>query len=401
MDENVSLDAPAQAGRRVALLKFLAGFVGWFLVTLPAVRFTDFFFGAYVPLNLSVAAALLLFKRTRLVGSGMAAAMAVNFLVSSILGTVMSPRDLAPVILPSVYQNRWNFNRHYVSKDLAPGAFSECASSSTVVSDRIAFESWHLGYPEIHLMNADGSGDVNLSSRPGEDAHPAWSPDGRQIAFTAFQGANVDIFVMAADGSGRKRLTEDPGMDMTPAWSPDGRQIAFFSNRDGNVEIYTMNADGSDQTNLTHDPGEDYEPAWSPDGGQIAFNSNRDEQDVEFPADTGVYVMNADGTGVKRLTGLSMTGLRPAWSPNGKCIVYQSGVSFQDWIMLVKMDGSEPVRLVHGGISPQWSPDGRQLVYSVVHGEWNQEIYTLDLDTLKTERLTNNRDNDTNPTWKP
>lgn len=411
MDQNDSLDVPARPGSeapsgllRKPWLKFLLGFLGWFLLTLPAVRFTDFFFGAYVPVNFVVLAVLLVWKPTRLAGAGMAAAIAVNFLISSLLGTVMSPRDLAPVIYPGVVQNRWNFTNHYVSKNIPPGTISGCiagAVSADQPPGRIAFETWRFGYPEIHLMNADGSGRKDLTGEPEQDAHPAWSPDGKQIAFTSFRDTRIDIYLMNADGSGRKRLTDDPAWDVSPTWSPDGKKIAFASNRDGNFEIFTMNPDGSAQTNLTRNPASDSEPAWSPDGKQIAFSSDRDKPGVAFPNDTGIFVMSADGTGAKRFGGSSMPGIRPAWSPNGKCILYQTGASLTDWIMLADVDGSEPVKLVHAGAYPSWSPDGRWLAYTVAKGEWNQEIHTLDLDTLQATRLTHDSNNDTDPAWEP
>jgi Tol biopolymer transport system component len=154
-----------------------------------------------------------------------------------------------------------------------------------------------------YLVSTDGSGARRLPYIP---LTAVWSPGGRRIAFVrglpvptkmGLVGRNHEIYVMNADGSGSRRLTHNRAYDGEPAWSPDGRKIAFQSTRPigGNKEIYVMNADGSGKRNLTRNPAQDGSPSWSPDGRRIAFVSNRDGR-------LEAHVMNADGSGQRSLT---------------------------------------------------------------------------------------------------
>ena len=120
---------------------------------------------------------------------------------------------------------------------------------------------------ELYVTGVDGTGEVRLTSGPGAEFWPSWSPDGSRIAFSStrddpnpddcFTTCRSEIYVINADGTGTTRLTSNSADDTKPVWSPDGTKIAFETTRDGNREIYSMNAEGSGQTNLTNDPYED------------------------------------------------------------------------------------------------------------------------------------------------
>ena len=173
---------------------------------------------------------------------------------------------------------------------------------------RIAFtRSFRADDSDIWLMNADGSGMRRLKRTPELfEREVDWSPVGGRIVFSS--GGYVPfIYVMRADGSGLRKLPPPPTLggwpDSTkPDWSPDGRRIVFASVAGSDsMEIWAMNASGLQWVQLTKNRFFDDAPVWSPDGRRIAFVRRF----------AGIYVMNADGSGQKRLTG----GASPAWQP--------------------------------------------------------------------------------------
>jgi Tol biopolymer transport system component len=155
---------------------------------------------------------------------------------------------------------------------------------------------------EIYVMNFDGSSPTRITDYPGIDQFPDWSPDGREIVFRR----DVDIYVVELASGETRRLTETaPLLNQMATWSPNGKQLAFMSARHGYPSVFIMNADGSAQTNLTPKGAGDLDsqwvsraPSWSTTGRQIYFMSSRPSTGL----DTEVFIMNADGTGLMRLT---------------------------------------------------------------------------------------------------
>lgn len=202
------------------------------------------------------------------------------------------------------------------------------------------------------------------------DDYPRWSPGGRAVLFESTRERNAKLFVLDAGSGLVRRITDTPRNDRHPAWSPDGKRIAFDSDRDGNQDVYVIDADGSNPVCLTKDNNDtDAYPSWSPDGSRIAFSSRR-SVDPRYPARyVEIYVMNADGTDLRRFTNGDGFAWHPVWSPDGRNIAYDFRVTGYDpgEIVVAGVTDSSYTRLPSlGGANcscPTWSADGKRIAY--------------------------------------
>ena len=260
---------------------------------------------------------------------------------------------------------------------------------------KIVFGSTRDGNSEIYVMDSDGSGHVRLTDDPAIDSDPAWSPDGRRIAFVSRRNGRVDhIYVMDSDGRNLKQLTQDSNSS-EPAWSPDGAKIAFTRSEAGK-QVWVMDADGGNQRRLTQE-GQNSHPAWSPDGKRIAIASNR--------LGGGIVVMDENGNDREILTRGAWSQDNPSWSPDGQWIAHdfwQKGATHQ--ISVVRTDGSGLTKRLTGNPPhkryPAWSPDGDTIAYIQEDPNRKTTIHLMTADGNHIEQLSEKHDgNDTDPDW--
>jgi TolB protein len=264
---------------------------------------------------------------------------------------------------------------------------------------KIAFASDASGSDDIVVMNPDGSGRENLTTGPEGDIEPAWSPDGRLLAFVR-DGA---VHVVRADGSGLRRLT--PGA--SPAWAPDGVRLVLARKTGRAADLYVIRSDGSGLRRLTRTAVAESEPDWSPDGRSIAFvRAARD-------GSAHVYVMRPGGGGVRRVTSGSMEDLSPTWSPDSRQLAFVRddellGIAR---VFVTSARGGRARPLVDEleldpeatfESSPSWSPDGKRIVF-VRSAPLYSDLYVASVDGRFLRRMSDNsvdQISDRQPSWQ-
>jgi TolB protein len=215
------------------------------------------------------------------------------------------------------------------------------------------------GDQEIFVMNADGSGLRQLTYNTLDDGGPAWSPNGDRLVFHRLpgDGTGADLWTMRVNGTGERNLTRSPGIvDRYGAWSPDGHEIVFMRDDSGlENDIATIRPDGSHLRALTDTATDEEAPDWSPDGKRIAFHWNGAPPGEDYD----IFVMRRDGgSPVTRLTtaagGDGSGSFNPAWSPDGRKIVFNRGELFT-----MRADGSRPKTVLpefFDAHHPDWQP---------------------------------------------
>ena len=218
-----------------------------------------------------------------------------------------------------------------------------------------------------------------------------------KIAFASVRDGNVEIYVMDGDGSNQRRVTVNPAMDSLPAWSPDGKKIAFVSNRNNvnkdHKQIWVIDTDGKNPIRLTDGLVDSY-PDWSPDGTKIVYDAHLHPEEHHV-APAGITVMDADGKD-KRL--LTREGLHPTWSPDGKRIAFISTVGVISHVFVMDADGGNRTQLTHDFVRkrlPSWSHDGKRIAYV-----GDNVIWVVDSDGENPRQLTWHV-TESHPTWSP
>jgi hypothetical protein len=279
---------------------------------------------------------------------------------------------------------------------VAGGSVHTAAAAFPGQNGKIAFASNRTGAYDIYAADPDGGALVDLTSTAGiDELDPAWSPDGRRVAF-ARDGA---IWIMDGSGGGQAQLTVGAPageIDSGPAWSPSGSELAF-GRRDssGNTGIWIVSVGTGTQqqvTARTGDVGQDRFPSWSPDGSTIAF-----QRDTRGQASRLALVSSAGGAVQIVDTGVASSNAHPAWSPDGTKIAID--VNGGEGIAIFEPSGTriplpESITPLFGS-DPEWSPDG----IAIVATDTGDIVWTR-LDGGGSTTVTAGAADDRSPSWQ-
>ncbi len=266
---------------------------------------------------------------------------------------------------------------------------------------RLVFTCTRGDFNQLCMVNADGTGYVQLTDTEAHNYYPVYSPLGGSIVYASNQNGGVfDLFLFLFDGARLIRLTENIGNVVSPSFSPDGMKI-LFANRagEGPTSLWTVDITGANPNLLFAGPNTIVAADWSPDGNTIAF-----AMAVDRPNEYEVFLVGVDGTNARRLTyGLAGIGGSLDWSSDGRYLLIYAGPQGDKNIFLVDVEGKTAAQLTNGGnnASASFSPDDQWIAFNSLRNDNQADLFIMRPDGTDVRQVTDHPEPDWQPRWEP
>jgi TolB protein len=256
---------------------------------------------------------------------------------------------------------------------------------------KIAFKRDNGSKGEIYVADFDGNGAQAVTSDNAIVAAPSWVAGKLGLYYVSYRNGPPEILSHDLSNGQRSRFAAYPGSNMSPAVSRDGSKVAMILSKDGAVDLYVCNADGSGLRRLTKSREEESSPCWSPDGDWICYAGKSNER-------RSLWKVSPNGGAPVRIptSGISNPS-EPDWSPDGKWIVFTAQMGGFE-ICVVPAGGGSATLLVSGE-DPSWAPNSRTVVYAVRDGKGGRRLSLLDVPTKQTKTVSRISGSNSQPSW--